>query len=397
MPPRGVRLLPRTFLFSDLRGYTAYVERRGDTAATRLLKTYRNLVRRAVAREEGAEVKTEGDSFYVAFQSSVTAVRCAVAIQRAAARRRGGALAIGIGVHAGETVPFDQQYVGIAVNIAARLASAAAPGEVLVSETVRSLIRTAVRLPFEDRGPLRLKGVAEPVRAFAVRVGETPRVPSVETPAQRPMEAVLQGNLDAVTRLVRAMPPRPSADDRCDALAALTIFAAARGDLEAALSRTENLLPLSRRAAEPAWVRTAYALRSWLYALARQPGESRAELDRASEHPGSSAEACSAMLLAAAIAGLPAQRTHLRQLASACSDRAWSLACAAVADALHDRLGAAAARDAVAAAGAPFVAELVGLELAARARVAEGGEDPLPAIVRSGAGRLAELILEAVQ
>ncbi len=397
MPPRRVRLLPRTFLFSDLRGYTAYVERGGDAAATRLLKTYRNLVRRAVAREEGAEVKTEGDSFYVVFRSSANAVRCAVAIQRAAARRRGGPLAIGIGVHAGEAVPFDRQYVGSAVNIAARLASAAAPGEVLVSETVHGLIRTAVRFPFEDRGPLRLKGVAEPVRALAISVGETPRVPGAEVPAQRPMEAILQGDLDAVTRLVRAMPPRSSADDRSDALSALTILAAAYGDLEGALGRTEKLLPLSRRAAEPSWVRTAYALRSWLYALARQPGESRAELDRAGAHPGSSAEACSAMLLAVAIGGLAAQTTHLRQLASACQDRAWSLACSAVADSLHGRLSAAAARDAVVAAGAPFVAEVVGLELAARARATEGGEDLPPAIVRTGAGRLAELILGAVQ
>jgi len=198
-------------------------------------------------------------------------------------------------------------------------------------------------------------------------------------------------------RLARAMPPRSSADDRCDALAALTILAAARGDLEAALGRTENLRSLSRRAAEPAWVRTAYALRSWLYALARQPGEARAELDRAGEHPGSSAEACSAMLLAAAIGGPAAQTTHLRQLASACPDRAWRLACAAVADALRGRLGRAAARGAVAAAGAPFVADVVGLELAARARAAGRGEAPPPAIVRSGAGRLAELILGAVQ
>jgi len=368
-----------------------------DAAASRLLKTYRSLVRRAVTREAGAEIKTEGDSFYIVFPSSASAVRCAVAIQRAAVRHRRDALAIGIGIHAGEAAPFDRQYVGSAVNIAARLASAAAPGEILVSETVRSLIRTAVRVPFEDRGPLALKGVAEPIRAYAIRVGEPPTPSAGEVPPQRPLEAVLRGDLDAVPRLVRALPPRASVDERCDALAALVIFAAARGDLESALNRTEKLLPLSRRAAEPSWVRAAYALRSWLYALARQPGEARAELDRACERPGGGAEACLAMLLAVTIGGSAAHAAHLRQLASACRDRACSLACVAVTDALHGRLNVAAAHDAVAAVGAPFVADLVGFQLAARARAAGGGDDLLSALARSGAGRLAELILEAVQ
>ena len=410
--------MPRTFLFSDLRGYTAYVEHGGDVAATRLLKTYRNLVRRAIAREEGAEVKTEGDSFYVVFPSSAGAVRCAVAIQRAAARRRGGALAIGIGVHAGEAMPFDRQYVGSAVNIAARLASAAAPGEILVSETVRSLIRTAVRVPFEDRGPLFLKGVTEPIHAFVIRAGDgsgepaggataaeaagargsRPQAPGAQVLARSPMDAVLRGDLGGAAQLARAVPPQASADDRCDALAALTIIAAARGDLEGALSRTEKLLQVSRRAAEHAWVRTTYALRAWLYALARQPGEWRAELDRAWECPGSGAEACSAMLLAATIGKPAGQAGHLRELASICEDTSWSPVCTAVAQAVGGRVAAAAAaRDAVAAAGAPFLAEVIGLQLAARAGAVRRGEDLPRTMARAGAGRLAELILGAVQ
>jgi len=74
----------RAFLFSDLRDYTSYVEAKGDTAAARLLKDYRTLVRREVARHEGAEVKTEGDSFYVVFETPSSAVECAVTILRAA-------------------------------------------------------------------------------------------------------------------------------------------------------------------------------------------------------------------------------------------------------------------------------------------------------------------------
>jgi class 3 adenylate cyclase len=61
---------------------------------------------------------------------------------------------------------------GGAVNIAARIAGLSAPGEVLVSETVRSLARTSAGVRFEDRGEQALKGVGEAVRVWAVREAE---------------------------------------------------------------------------------------------------------------------------------------------------------------------------------------------------------------------------------
>ncbi|HET8568041.1 MAG TPA: AAA family ATPase [Candidatus Limnocylindria bacterium] len=162
----------RAFLFSDLRGYTDYVERKGDTAAARLLKDYRALVRREVARHAGAEVKTEGDSFYVVFDSASAALECAVQVQRRAAGRNAkeadAPLEVGIGIHAGDTVAFDQQFVGSAVNVAARLASQAGAGEIVVSDTVRGLVRTSSAYPLRDRGELALKGVSERVRAWTV-------------------------------------------------------------------------------------------------------------------------------------------------------------------------------------------------------------------------------------
>src|SRR3989441_9119726 len=73
------------FLFADLRKYTSFVERRGDRAATELLRVYRELVRGVLAEFDGAEIKTEGDSFYVVFASVGSAVSCALAIQDRAA------------------------------------------------------------------------------------------------------------------------------------------------------------------------------------------------------------------------------------------------------------------------------------------------------------------------
>ncbi len=156
----------RGFLFADLRGYTSYVDAHGDHAAALLLDRYRSLVRVAVSSFRGAEIKTEGDSFYVVFDSASAAVRCGLAIVGAAASSAGGtadAIQVGVGVHAGETVETTEGYVGSAVNIAARLCAQAKAGELVVSETVRALTRTYLDVEFEPLGTRRLKGLDEPI------------------------------------------------------------------------------------------------------------------------------------------------------------------------------------------------------------------------------------------
>lgn len=153
------------FLFADLRDYTRYVESHGDRAAVVLLELYRVVVRAVVAEFGGAEIKTEGDSFYVVFPSASTAVQCGLAILAAAAQksRDGVEIRVGIGVHAGETVQTVEGYVGSAVNVAARVCSQARAGELLVTDTVRALTRTHIPVRFTDRRARRLKGVAEAV------------------------------------------------------------------------------------------------------------------------------------------------------------------------------------------------------------------------------------------
>src|SRR5262249_61374250 len=76
--------ITRGFLFADLRGYTDFVEQRGATAAVELLTRYRALARAEIGRFGGAEIKTEGDSFYVGFDSVSRAVRRGLAITAAA-------------------------------------------------------------------------------------------------------------------------------------------------------------------------------------------------------------------------------------------------------------------------------------------------------------------------
>jgi class 3 adenylate cyclase len=395
MAGRSPRPEPRTFLFADLRGYTAYVERAGDAAATRLLRTYRTLVRRAVSAEGGVEIKTEGDSFYVVCESSVAAVRCAVAIQRAAARQRSAPLAIGIGIHTGETTPFDGQYVGSAVNIAARLAAAAGGGEILVSETVRALIRTALPLPFADRGGLALKGIAESVHAYSLRVTEPPASASPDAgaaPRAGPCDTVRLGDLEGAIRRARAVRPGASLDERCDALAALALVAAAHGDVEAALRRGEDLLALGLRVRDRSWVRAAYGLRAWLYFLARQGGEAVAELDRALARPGAGLNACLPLLLAVSLGGTARQAVEIRHLGMNAGEPGLGAACLAVADAVEEGREPAPPLDAVAG---PFCGAVVELQLSARFNRAFAPERH-DALIRAGAEPLLALVRKAV-
>jgi class 3 adenylate cyclase len=168
----------RGFLFADLRGYTAFVERYGDSAAADLLDAYRELVRAEVARHAGAEIRTEGDSFYVVFASARRAVACGLAIVAAAEQasrdHQDRPIRVGIGINAGETVQRGEGFVGTAVNLAARVCAQAREGEVLVTVAVRDALGATPDLRLVARGTRRLKGIARPVPLFAVRRGERP-------------------------------------------------------------------------------------------------------------------------------------------------------------------------------------------------------------------------------
>ena len=160
--------ITRGFLFADLRGYTDFVERHGAAAAAELLTRYRALAREEIGRFGGAEIKTEGDSFYVVFDSVSSAVRCGLAITTAARNAADELIHVGVGIHAGETIEADGGYVGSPVNIAARICAQARSGEVLVSGTVRALTMTLLPVQFKSRGRRDLKGIAEPIELFAV-------------------------------------------------------------------------------------------------------------------------------------------------------------------------------------------------------------------------------------
>ncbi|HLM32726.1 MAG TPA: adenylate/guanylate cyclase domain-containing protein [Gaiellaceae bacterium] len=152
-----------TVMFSDIVGSTERAAELGDTRWRALISAHHAAVRRALTRFGGHEVKTTGDGFLATFDGPARAIRCAHSIAEAA---RSLGLEDRIGLHAGEVELMDGDVGGIAVHIAARVASLAAPGEVLVSSTVKDLVAGS-GIRFVDRGEKRLRGVADERRLFA--------------------------------------------------------------------------------------------------------------------------------------------------------------------------------------------------------------------------------------
>ncbi|MFL5955402.1 MAG: ABC transporter substrate-binding protein [Gaiellaceae bacterium] len=170
----------RTFLIADVRGYTRFTHERGDEAAAELAGAFASATRAVVARFDGDVIELRGDEALVVFESTRQALRAAVELQQVAARGSDVApalpLGLGIGVDAGEAVPLEQGYRGAALNLAARLCAQAQPGEVLASESVVHLAGKVGGLEYRERGRLRLKGLAKPVRAYEVVAEGAPRV-----------------------------------------------------------------------------------------------------------------------------------------------------------------------------------------------------------------------------
>jgi class 3 adenylate cyclase len=163
VPGRTGRALA-TVLFTDIVGSTDRARELGDSRWREVLDRHDRTARRLVEDTGGELVKTTGDGILAAFDTPGPAIVAATAFRREMA---GLDIEIRAGLHTGEVEHRGGDVGGIAVHIASRIMGAAAPGEVLVSRTVRDLVAGAdVRL--EDRGTHALKGVGDGWQLFAV-------------------------------------------------------------------------------------------------------------------------------------------------------------------------------------------------------------------------------------
>jgi class 3 adenylate cyclase len=152
-----------TVMFTDIVDSTAVMAQLGDAGWRELLERHHALVRSELARARGREVDTAGDGFFASFDGPARAVRCAQSIVH---RVQDLGIAVRSGLHTGECELVDGKVTGIAVHTGARIAARAAPGEVLVSSTVKDLVAGS-SLEFDDRGIHELKGVPGQWRLYA--------------------------------------------------------------------------------------------------------------------------------------------------------------------------------------------------------------------------------------
>jgi DNA-binding NarL/FixJ family response regulator/class 3 adenylate cyclase len=176
-----------TFLFSDVEGSTALLRKLRD-GYTAVIGQHEQLLRDAWAEAGGRELDADGDSFFVAFRRPRNAVDAAVSAQRALAAHdwpEGVDIRVRIGIHTGEAVPAGDQYVGLAVHRAARICDAGHGGQILLSETTRSLLEDVEEelegVELRDLGPQLLKDFDRAVHIYQLTVAGLER----EFPALR--------------------------------------------------------------------------------------------------------------------------------------------------------------------------------------------------------------------
>ena len=162
-----------TILFSDIEGSTTMTERLGDQRAQEVLRSHNAIVREQIRAAGGFEVKSMGDGFMVAFSSGRRSLLCAIAIQRAFAayseHHPEEPIRVRIGLHTGEVIKEANDFFGKNVILAARVASHAQGGRILVSSLLKELTESSGEFSFDVGSEVELKGLSGLYRVFEVR------------------------------------------------------------------------------------------------------------------------------------------------------------------------------------------------------------------------------------
>jgi len=186
-------------LAADVTGYSRLMgaDEAGTLAA---LKTVRSdLIDGKIAEHEGRIVKQTGDGLLVEFPSVVSAVACAVAIQRGMRERNADVpqdrrIEFRIGVNLGDVIVEGDDIFGDGVNVAARLEGVAKPGGIAISRSVRDHVGNRLDLIFEDCGQQQLKNIEKPIRVYHVLLDQPMTVDTISGKNERPSIAVLPFN-----------------------------------------------------------------------------------------------------------------------------------------------------------------------------------------------------------
>ncbi len=172
-------------MFSDIVGYSKMMHE-NESLTMNLLSRHNQIVRDALAKHNGKEIKMIGDAFLVSFTTVTNAVRCAIDIQERFVKYNESAaekekILLRIGIHLGDIVVKDNDVFGDGVNIASRIEPLAKPGGICISQEVYNLVRHKLSLQVVSLGPKELKNIKEKIGIYEILVG------SIATSAHKSM------------------------------------------------------------------------------------------------------------------------------------------------------------------------------------------------------------------
>ncbi|WP_245350380.1 adenylate/guanylate cyclase domain-containing protein [Bradyrhizobium sp. UFLA03-84] len=176
MAPERVERRLAAVLAADVAGYSRLMGIDEEGTLARLKAIRKELIDPTIAAHRGRIVKTTGDGMLVEFGSAVDAVRSSAEVQSRMAEQNASAapqqrIEFRIGIHVGDIIIDSGDIFGDGVNIAARLESIADPGGICLSDDAYRQVRSKVEATFEDMGQQNLKNIAEPVRAWRMKIG----------------------------------------------------------------------------------------------------------------------------------------------------------------------------------------------------------------------------------
>ncbi|MEA2781389.1 MAG: adenylate cyclase, partial [Rhodospirillaceae bacterium] len=163
-----------TILAADVVGYSRLMEQDEAGTMAQLRARRHDVLMPSVAQHGGRVFKLMGDGAFIEFASVVSAVECAVEIQKAMQAQNAGMpterhILLRIGINLGDVIVEGGDLYGDGVNLAARLESLADPGGICISGDVYRQVRSKLNLDFQDLGEQKVKNIAEPVQAYRVK------------------------------------------------------------------------------------------------------------------------------------------------------------------------------------------------------------------------------------
>lgn len=184
--PEGIA----AFLFTDIEGFTRIMDDQGDEGAFALLQDHNRIMRDEVQKGDGIEIKQMGDGFMFCFPSAKKALQSAAAIQiqlEQFGEQTGTPIKVRMGLHAGEPIKDEQDFIGTTVNVAERVMEQAKGGQIYVSEVIKNLASPPKGYQYVPQGQRRLAGISEPQAVY-----EYQRIEALSSPLDSEVDQRLQ-------------------------------------------------------------------------------------------------------------------------------------------------------------------------------------------------------------